>query len=243
MTLEEMKQLEFQKLYIRNKYSKDPKLNFKDLDSEIIFDKLPNKEFNADSKYEQRYIASLLTFDEIVAAFIAFNANAAIINIGNGLDSRKTRIKRENTKWYYVGNEELNSIYENYRSEEFINKDPYDYTWMKDIDRSAPTYLVVIEDYAMYQEKDKFLDLIKTLCNTFENLTIMVENSSKGVLKTNPNYRLSLNVKDYLAQDEDLYFVKSKPTYRGIEIMKWYKIFAEPFCFSKYTKLLVLHKN
>ena len=243
MTLEEMKQLEFQKLYIRNKYSKSSDNKFKDLDSEILFEKLGNQEFNLKPEEENKYMASLLTFDEMITDFIFFNNNATIINIGNGLDSRKSRIDKMNTKWYYVGNEELNSIYSEYRAENYINKDPFDTSWIDDIPRDAPMYLVVLEDFIMHYEKEKVVELIKAICAKFENLTFALENVSAKIVKKNNQYITTFTTKELDNVDEDLEFVKYKTTYRGVEILKWYTIFSEAFVSSNYSKVYLLHKN
>lgn len=238
MTFEELKQLELQKLYIRNLYSKDEKKKFKDLESEVLFEKLALKEMNVDKKVSEKYLATLLTFDEVMEDYIRFNSNASIINIGNGLDTRKYRIKKANTTWYYVGNSELNTFYSQYRDEKYIDKDPFDYSWFEEIKTSSPTRLIVLEDFIMYQEKEKVVELIDNICKYFKNVTIMVET----VTKPNDNQTLAMNIKDFTAINKDLDFVKQRRTFRGMEKLYWYNLFLEFKSFS-YSKVLLLHKN
>jgi len=246
MSFHNEKQFELQKLLSRVEYTKLKDGIFKDPKAlELVSSLDLSNVKRLDSNKEERYMATTLFLDQMVNDYIIYNSNAAIITVNAGLDTRKTRVDRKNTTWYNLDTEEMKLYKESLGFDNIIANDILDEAWPESINTSCPSVLVILEDYVMYEDKDKVLKILKFLASHFANLTVLIENLSLRLLnklKGIYDYKNAYTVKEFLSSDDGYEFIKKRSTYRGLEKLYWYKLFTE-FLGSNYTEIVMIHKN
>ena len=117
-------------------------------------------------------------FDEWLTQQMAAAPKAVVVHIGCGMDSRCIRVGTENHKWYDVDFPEVIRERKRYYGEsnnyKMIAGDARDCDWLTAIEENKSA-IVVMEGVSMYLTVGEMQKLTNSLCNHFENLTLLVD--------------------------------------------------------------------
>ena len=117
-------------------------------------------------------------FDEWVNAQTADWQDAAVIQIGCGMDSRALRVGLDNQKWYDVDFTEVIEERKRYYTEsadyKMIAADVRDGSWLANVEESNRA-IVVMEGVSMYLTTEELQRLTDSLCAHFEQVALLVD--------------------------------------------------------------------
>lgn len=117
-------------------------------------------------------------FDEWVKQQMKDAQNAVILHIGCGMDSRVLRVGTINHKWYDIDFADVIEERKRYYSEsdnyKMIAKDVRDRSWLESVSENKQA-IVVIEGVSMYMTLNELRELTKSLCDHFEQLTLLMD--------------------------------------------------------------------
>ncbi|MDO5719063.1 MAG: class I SAM-dependent methyltransferase [Tissierellia bacterium] len=166
-------------LYNRATESKKSDGVIKDIKAEEIFDSIdfPYKEKFGKPSNLFHPIRSLI-FDSEIEKFIAEHPEGVIVNLGEGLETHRFRVRPNNNLWYTVDLKEAIQI-----REEFISADDrhihlacsaLDPRWINNIDRSSPV-LINAQGLLMYFQEEDVKKLIQNIADYFERAIIVFD--------------------------------------------------------------------
>lgn len=119
-----------------------------------------------------------LLFDEFVRAFLARHEEAAIVNLGAGLDTRRHRLAPGKARWYDVDLPEAMAWRRVFFSEDagcrFIEKSIFDYSWMDDVEAGLPL-LLLAEGLFMYFPEKRLRPLFQAMAERFPGADLYFE--------------------------------------------------------------------
>lgn len=117
-------------------------------------------------------------FDEWLKGKMAVLADAVVIHIGCGMDSRVERVTSQEHKWYDVDFPEVIEERKRYYTEtdeyKMIAGDARDCSWLAAIEEKKSA-IVVMEGVSMYLTVDEMRGLADGLCEHFESLLLLVD--------------------------------------------------------------------
>lgn len=124
-----------------------------------------------------------MLLDRAVSAFIKKNPDAAIINIGAGLDTRLSRIDNGKIMWYDLDLPESIEVRRKFFTDsdrcKMIGKSVFDYTWIDEIKKDGRPILFVAEGLFMYFEESEIIDLFTKLKQRFHGSEMLFETLSR----------------------------------------------------------------
>lgn len=110
-------------------------------------------------------------FDDEIGAFIARCPDAAIVNIGAGLDTTFQRLDNGMIKWYDLDLPEVISLRRKFLPEgsrtTYIAKSVLDYTWLNDIAHSSSGLLLVSASVLFFLPEADVKELLSRLSASF----------------------------------------------------------------------------
>ena len=125
-------------------------------------------------------------FDEWLKGKMAVLADAVVIHIGCGMDSRVVRVGSQEHKWYDVDFPEVIEERKRYYAEtdeyKMIAGDARDCSWLAAIEEKKSA-IVVMEGVSMYLTADEMKKLADSLCSRFENVVLLVDAYSSFAAK------------------------------------------------------------
>ena len=139
--------------------------------------------FSIKGKSKSKWLAYYMgvrsaVFDEWLKQQIAERPDATILHIGCGMDSRVLRVKTDGQKWYDVDFPEVIEERKRYFREsenyKMISADARKSDWLDSIGEKGFA-IVVMEGLSMYLTPEEMQGLTKSLCDHFENLTLLAD--------------------------------------------------------------------
>lgn len=117
-------------------------------------------------------------FDEWLGQEIQKTADAVVIHIGCGMDSRVLRVETDNHKWYDVDFAEVIQERRRYYSESdryhMIEGDAREKEWIEKIP-SEKNAIIVMEGISMYLKTEEVQELLKNLSQHFEEISLLMD--------------------------------------------------------------------
>ena len=139
--------------------------------------------FSLKGKSKSKWLAYYMgirsaVFDEWLKQQMADAADAVVIHIGCGMDSRIRRVGTENHKWYDVDFSEVIEERKRYFAEtdgyKMIAGDARACGWLTAIEENRSA-IVVMEGVSMYLTADEMRNLADSLCSHFESIMLLVD--------------------------------------------------------------------
>ncbi len=201
-------------------------------------------------------------FDEWVRKQMAATSDAVVIHIGCGMDSRATRVRADNHRWYDVDFAEVIAERRKYYSEsehyQMIAGDVRDCRWLTTI-KENKSAIVIMEGVSMYLTVDEMQNLADSLCAHFESISLLVDcyTSFAAKMSKHRNPIKDVGVTDVYGidnpqsyQNDKLTFVKEHTMIpkkyidelRGLERLVFAKLYAGSFS-KKLYRLFEYAKN
>lgn len=120
-------------------------------------------------------------FDRACLRFVAAQPNAAIVNLGAGLDTRFTRVNNGKIHWFDVDLPEVIDIRKELFTETdactFIPGSVLDDAWMRLIPKDKPL-LFIAEGLLVYFEEDQVRSLMGRIADSFPGADLLVDGTS-----------------------------------------------------------------
>lgn len=117
-------------------------------------------------------------FDDWVRAQMEAHADAVVIHIGCGMDSRVLRVGCGNHKWYDVDFAEVIAERKRYYTEDenyrMLASDAREQDWISGIAENKSA-IVVMEGVSMYLDTEELNALMTGICAHFEKLTVLMD--------------------------------------------------------------------
>jgi O-methyltransferase involved in polyketide biosynthesis len=131
------------------------------------------------------WISRSIFFDSKIKEFIAKNPNAAIINIGCGLDTTFDRVDNGSIQWFDLDLPDVINLRKKYFSEtdrrHFIAKSVIDETWYNEI-KKTDKVMLLIAGVIYYFDEETVKALFNKFINTFDYVEIIFDYCSpKGM--------------------------------------------------------------
>lgn len=137
------------------------------------------------SKFEKSWMSqvgvSVRTelLDKATNAFIKQYAEAVIINLGAGLDTRFARLDDGKIKWYDLDVPEAIELRRNFFQEteryRMIAKSVLDFSWLDDVILSGEPVLLIAEGLLMYFEESEVRAIFEKLAGNFPHAEMLIE--------------------------------------------------------------------
>ena len=178
-----------QTLYARAKETKKQNAKIKDEIAVELVEKLDYDFSKADKDKAMScgVIARTIVLDRMVRQYLEKHANAVVINIACGLDTRCYRMKEKYLRWYNIDLPETMKIRSQFLPETGpiyqIAKSAMDDSYVDDIDYHGENVLVIIEGLAMYLSEKDIRKIFSIIEKSFREVTVMVETMSPFVVK------------------------------------------------------------
>ncbi|MCM1579346.1 MAG: class I SAM-dependent methyltransferase [Ruminococcus sp.] len=132
-------------------------------------------------------IARTILLDRMVREYIDKNPDSVIINIACGMDTRFYRSDNGKIRWYNIDLPVTINVRSRFLKESGrvvnIAKSATDESRADDIEKTAPSYLVVIEGLSMYLSKKDIKKILAIISGNFGNVTLYMETMSPMVVK------------------------------------------------------------
>jgi O-methyltransferase involved in polyketide biosynthesis len=136
-------------------------------------------------KFEKSRLSQLgvsirtMLLDNAVRAFLDDNSGACVVNLGAGLDTRHSRVGREDTEWYELDLPEALELRRNFFEEtphyHFLPKSMFDESWFDDVDDKDRPVLIVAEGLIMYFSENELRPFMTRLADRFRGAEMLVE--------------------------------------------------------------------
>lgn len=130
--------------------------------------------------------------DKSTKTFIDKYPNAAIINIGCGLDTRFFRLDNGQIKWYDLDLPEPIRIRKHFFTEteryKMIAKSAFDYSWINEINISNEPVLIIAEGILMYFTENEIKNLFSELVKAFPNAEVLFEMMTPTIAKMSKHH-------------------------------------------------------
>ncbi len=124
--------------------------------------------------------------DKATNVFINKHPSAVIINIGCGLDTRFSRLRTGNFRWYDLDLPESISIRKLFFDEteyyKMIAKSVFDYSWIDEIPNEEPI-LIIAEGIMMYFTEEEVNELMDKLVDAFPTAEMLLETIASSLVK------------------------------------------------------------
>ena len=161
---------------------------------------------------EYFYMASVCrqqTMDKKIISFIEKNNECNIVFLGAGLETSYNRIKNVKVNFYQIDLPDViivrKKVLGNADNERLIAGDMFTLDWIKEIDTSLPTMIVVAGVY-QYFDKEKIVDMIKGMKSLIPNGELIFDaTNSKGLELANKYVKQTGN------EDAQMYFSVDDP--------------------------------
>ena len=162
-------------------------------------------------------------FDDWVKAQMASDADAVVIHLGCGMDSRVLRVCGEKNIWFDVDFPDViverKRYYQETENYRMVSADVREENWLQEIPQKKRA-IIVLEGVSMYLELPDLQKVLARLCGHFEELVLLMDCYTVLAAKMS---RYKNPVKDVgvsrvyglddpkLLQNENLRFVKEHP--------------------------------
>ena len=139
--------------------------------------------FPLNGKAKSRWLAYFMAmrakvYDEWIKSKLANNADAVVLHIGCGLDSRVERVSAKNTNWYDIDFAEVIAERKKYYDEsEFyhmLSADMRESEWKHQIAGNQDA-VVILEGVSMYFAPDELTDLLLSLTRHFTSVSLLMD--------------------------------------------------------------------
>ncbi|MCC7553248.1 MAG: class I SAM-dependent methyltransferase [Methanobacteriaceae archaeon] len=132
--------------------------------------------------------------DEQTKKFIKENPDGVCVSIGCGLDTRFSRVNNGKIKWYDLDLPEVINIrekfFENSDQQKMISESIFDSKWVNEINHKGKNVLFIFEGILMYFDEKEVKEIIKIIEENFENALILMELSSKFMIRFGSRHEL-----------------------------------------------------
>jgi O-methyltransferase involved in polyketide biosynthesis len=178
-----------QTLYARAKESQKPDHKIYDVKAIEIVSAMDYDFSNADKDFAMSsgVIARTIMLDKMVKDYVSKNPDAIVINIACGMDTRFYRSDNGRIRWYNIDLPVTIDVRNRFLKEPArvvnIAKSAMDASWADDIEKNAPSYLVVIEGLSMYLSENDIKKILSIISGNFKNVTLYMETMSPMVVK------------------------------------------------------------
>jgi O-methyltransferase involved in polyketide biosynthesis len=178
-----------QTLYARAKESQKPDHKIYDVKAIEIVSAMDYDFSNADKDFAMSsgVIARTIMLDKMVKDYVSKNPDAIVINIACGMDTRFYRSDNGRIRWYNIDLPVTIDVRNRFLKEPArvvnIAKSAMDASWADDIEKNAPSYLVVIEGLSMYLSENDIKKILSIISSNFKNVTLYMETMSPMVVK------------------------------------------------------------
>ena len=117
--------------------------------------------------------------DRATAGFVKAHAEAVIVNMGAGLDTRFFRLQNSRVDWYDLDLPEVIRFKKRFFQESsnyrMIGKSVLDFSWLDEVDAADRPVLIIAEGLLMYFKEAEVRALIDKLATAFPRAEMLVE--------------------------------------------------------------------
>lgn len=196
-------------------------------------------ENNTNEYFHMASVCRQKTMDKLILEFIEKNKNSNIVFLGAGLETAYNRINNHKVNFYEIDLEDVIRIRKkllgNGKNEKLIAGDMFTLEWIKEIDTSLAT-MVVVSGVFQYFKKEKIVDMIQKMKDFIPNGELIFDGTNSQGLKLTNKYVQKTGNTDvlmYFCIDDPLEF--SKIT--GTKLKGVYGFFDEGLNSCKGLKL------
>lgn len=161
---------------------------------------------------EYFYMASVCrqyTIDKKIVRFLEEKKQCNVVFLGSGLETAYNRINNNKNNFYQIDLPNVIDIRENVlgnaKNEKLIKGDMFNIDWIKEIDKSLPT-LIVVSGVFQYFHEDKIVELIKKMKSLIRNGELIFDATNSQGLKLANEY-----VKKTGNKNAEMYFSIDDP--------------------------------
>lgn len=221
---------------------------------------IPNNEIKENST-EYFYMASVCrqyTIDKKIREFVETNNLSNVVFLGAGLETAYNRIGNKTVNFYQV---DLPDVIEVRRSllgeaenECLISGDMFSLDWIKEVDISLPTLLVVSGVYQYFKE-EKILSMISDMKDRIKNGELVFDATNSAGLKLANKYVKKTGNRDaqmYFSVDDPIEFANKTETELlsldgffedALKICKGLKFMTRVYMYfaDKLNRTLIMH--
>jgi methyltransferase (TIGR00027 family) len=120
-----------------------------------------------------------MLLDNAAAAFLREHPDAVVVNLGAGLDTRRTRLPCNGVRWFEVDLPDTlelrGKFFENNAGDTFIPKSIFDFSWMQDVKDDGKDVLLLAEGLLMYFTEEQVQSLLIALSERFPGAEMLLE--------------------------------------------------------------------
>lgn len=142
--------------------------------------------FDRDMRLRSGMAVRTMILDKATRAFIGEHPDAAVVNLGAGLDTRFTRVDNGRLRWFDLDLPEAIAIRRRFFEETdrvtFIARSVMDFTWMDLVPKDSPV-LFIMEGLLVYFQERDVRSLVTTMADRFGGAEILAEAFSRFVLR------------------------------------------------------------
>lgn len=204
-------------------------------------------------------IARTILLDRMVKEYITNNANAVIVNIACGMDTRFYRMDNGKIKWYNLDLPETIEVRQRFFTENdrvsMISSSAMDERWAKSVDAQDRSVLIIVEGLTMYLTEQDVRAILTIIDKNFINVTVFMDIMSpsvarnveeKSIKASNAKFTWGAKTGKKLEQlAPGLSFVKDHSLTETMpDLYPIYKVIGKiPFIHNLSNKIAVLNKN
>jgi len=189
---------------LRGRYLETKRVNgiVSDPKSVEIVDSLEHDFAACELPWDSQLMMAIRTeiLDKAITRFLEAHADAVVVNLGCGLDTRLHRLDNGRVQWYDLDLPEAIEIRKQFFQEngryKFIAKSVFDMTWMDEIPHGRPT-IFIAEGLFCYFAEQQVRDLLVAIKDRFEKSELMFEAFSPLMTRTwhrHPHLRGALSL-------------------------------------------------
>ncbi|MDR0557969.1 MAG: class I SAM-dependent methyltransferase [Treponema sp.] len=135
--------------------------------------------------------ARYYNLDSMIRAFIEKNGGGNIINLGAGLETAYYRLNEQSATFYEIDMPDViaarRTILGEQKNEVLIAGDIFDMEWVKQIDKSVPTLLVVSGVFQYFKE-DAVVQFINNVKRVFSKVELIFDATNETGIKYTNKY-------------------------------------------------------
>lgn len=155
--------------------------------------------------------------DNATKAYFRNHANAVVINIGCGLDTRFSRLDNGTVQWYDLDLPESIRLRRKFFKEndryKMIAKSVFDYSWIDEITNKKHV-LLIAEGIFMYFRKNEVLKILDNLIEAFKGAEMLIETIPPSLVKQ--SRKQDLDKKQYQMDAQFNWGVKNGKEWRNL---------------------------